>query len=136
LVVRVTVAFYDDVHLQQTVIGRGCVVHSLSHPQEGETMRLGGRKEGSCVVRGWIYSRMARVEKDWTWNRHQLRMTADFCPLYFNDCTALLGLITMEPVIQSGQFFLIHGQKTHSLELYFLLKAQNVGFFKSFLSRP
>jgi hypothetical protein len=29
-------------------------------------------------------------------------MTAYFCPLYFNDCTALLGLITMKPVIRSG----------------------------------
>jgi hypothetical protein len=55
-------------------------------------------------------SRTARVEKDWTRNQRKLRITADLCPLYFNDCTALLGLITMEPHIRSGQFFLIPGQ--------------------------
>jgi hypothetical protein len=55
-------------------------------------------------------ARTARVEKDWTRTRCQLRITADFCPLYFNDCTALLGLITMEPVIRSRNFFLIHDQ--------------------------
>jgi hypothetical protein len=37
-------------------------------------------------------------------------MTADFCPIYFNDCTALLGLITMEPDIRSCHFFLIYDQ--------------------------
>jgi hypothetical protein len=42
--------------------------------------------------------------------RRQLRMTADFCSIYFNDGTALLGLITMEPVIQSRHCFLIYDQ--------------------------
>jgi hypothetical protein len=46
--------------------------------------------------------RTARVEKDWTRTQRQWRMTTDFCSLHFNDCTALLGLITMEPVMWSG----------------------------------
>jgi hypothetical protein len=50
----------------------------------------------------YITPRTARVEKDWTRNRRRLRMTADLCPVYFNDCTALLGLIIMEPHIRSG----------------------------------
>jgi hypothetical protein len=56
-------------------------------------------------------TRTVRVEKDWTRKRRQLRKTADFRSLYFNECTALLGLITIEPVIRSGQFFLIQGQR-------------------------
>jgi hypothetical protein len=59
----------------------------------------------------WCHdTRTATVEKDWTRTRCQLRMTAVFCPIYFNDCTALLGLITMEPVIRSRHLFLIHDQ--------------------------
>jgi hypothetical protein len=67
---------------------------------------------GYCrsIVDPCTWARTARVEKDWTRTQRQLRMTADFCPLYFNDCIALLGLITMEQVIRSGQFFLIYGQ--------------------------
>jgi uncharacterized protein (UPF0335 family) len=52
-----------------------------------------------------VRNTIARVEKVWTWKRLQLGKTADFCPLDFNECTALLGLITMEPVIRCGQFF-------------------------------
>jgi hypothetical protein len=60
-----------------------------------------------------IYARTAREEKDWTRRRWKLRKTADFSSLYFNDfndCTALLEAITMEPVIRSSQVFLICGQ--------------------------
>jgi hypothetical protein len=60
--------------------------------------------QNSCyqVRQGRTWSRTARVEKDWTRNRRQLRKTDDFGRFYFNDSTALLGLITMEPVIRSG----------------------------------
>jgi hypothetical protein len=59
-----------------------------------------------------------------------LHMMAYFCQLYFNDCTALLGLITMKPVIRSGHFFLIHDQGHilsnsflyHKLEMFDLQK--------------
>jgi hypothetical protein len=58
----------------------------------------------------WNNSRTARVEKDWTRPCRQLRMTADFCPIYLNDCTAILGLITIELVIWFRHFFLIRDQ--------------------------
>jgi hypothetical protein len=44
-------------------------------------------------------ARTARVEKDWTRNWRQFRMTAYFCPLYFKNCPALIGLLTIELVI-------------------------------------
>jgi hypothetical protein len=65
-----------------------------------------------------------------------IRMTANFCPLCFNDCSALLGLITMEPVIQSGQFFLIYGQGHILSHSIFCLKLNILFFLKSYLSRP
>jgi hypothetical protein len=77
--------------------------------------------------------RTARVEQDWTQTWRQLGMTADFCPIYFNDCTALLGLITMEPVIQSHNFFLIHDQG-HILSNS--ISSQNVVFPKHYPGRP
>jgi hypothetical protein len=46
----------------------------------------------------YVTARKARVEKDWIRTRRQLRKRADFCPYNFNDCTALLRLITVEPV--------------------------------------
>jgi hypothetical protein len=64
----------------------------------------------------------------WTRTRRQLRMTADFCPHYFIDCTALLGFITMEPVIRSGQFFLINGQGHIFSNSIFCLKLKMMFF--------
>jgi hypothetical protein len=63
--------------------------------------------------------RTARLEKDWTRKRRRLRKTADLSPLYFNDCTALLGLITMDPI---GPIFLDCRSETHSLQLYVVFK--------------
>ena len=57
--------------------------------------------------------------KDWAQKVGNGHKTADFRPVCFNDCTALLEAITFEPFNQFSQYFLIWGQGDNISHLYY-----------------